>query len=221
MPAERRGPNEVKLKSGAPRGAQRSAGEWEIVTEAEVEASPAQVWQALSTDHGLDGWFSGSTEVQPGPGGTLRSTMAGWTDELSVTAWEPEQRVVYRSSEGEEGRFYALEWLIEGRTGRTVLRCVASGFIPGADWEAEYDSLKDGGAMYFHSLVQYLTFFRGRTALVVDALGPPVADRAHGWRVIIDALGLTGAHNVGDRVRLTPAGLAPIEGVVYAARRIC
>src|ERR1700682_1908983 len=158
----------------APGEAKPNVGEWEIVTEAEVEASPGQVWHALTTAPGLDGWFSGSCEIQPGAGGTLRSTLAGIPDELTVTVWEPEQRVIYRSHQGEDNRFYALEWQVEGRSGGTVLRCVASGFIPGDDWEAEYDSLKDGGALYFQSLVQYLTFFRGRTAQVVDALGPPM-----------------------------------------------
>ena len=63
-----------------------------------------------------------------------------------------------------------------------MLRCVASGFLPGDDWEAEFESVKLGGAMYFHTLVQYLTYFRGRTAQVVDALGPPNADLDHAWR---------------------------------------
>src|ERR1700704_7182675 len=92
-------------------------GEWETVTEAEVDASPEQVWQALATGGGLNSWFVGLNEVQPGSGGTLRSTTGGFTDELSVTAWEPRQRVVYRSSQGEDGRFYALEWLGGGRAG--------------------------------------------------------------------------------------------------------
>jgi uncharacterized protein YndB with AHSA1/START domain len=192
-------------------------GEWETVTEAEVHASPEQVWQAIATGPGLNGWFSGSIEVQPGPNGTLRSSAGGYTDELSVTAWEPPQRVAYRSRQDDDGRFYALEWLVEGRAGETVLRCVASGFIPGDDWEAEFESLNAGGAMYFQSLVQYLTYFRGRTALIVDAFGPPMTDWEHAWRVLTNGLGLHGAVNAGDHVRLTPAGLAPIEGVVYAA----
>src|ERR1700724_1576563 len=106
---------------------------WQTVSEAEVDASAEQVWQAIATGPGLDGWFSGSNVVQPGPSGLLHSTAAGFSDDLSVTAWEPPQRVAYRSSQAEDGRFYALEWLVEGRSGATVLRCVASGFIPGDD----------------------------------------------------------------------------------------
>jgi uncharacterized protein YndB with AHSA1/START domain len=191
--------------------------DWQTVTEANVDASPEQVWQALATGPGLDGWFAGTNQVQPGPGGVLRSTMAGYSDELSVTAWEPLHSVTYRSREGDDGRFYALEWRIEGRAGETVLRCVANGFLPGDDWEAEFESLRDGGAMYFYSLVQYLNYFRGRTGLVVDVFGPPREDWPHASRLLMDALGLNGRLAVGDQVRLTPSGFAPIEGVVYAA----
>ena len=56
-----------------------------------------------------------------------------------------------------------------------------------------------------------------RTALVVDAFGPPRDDWQHAWRILTDALGLNGSISAGDHVRLTPAGFAPIEGVVYAA----
>src|SRR5260221_7696872 len=132
--------------------------DWEIVTEAEVHARPEQVWQAIATSVGLNGWFSGAIELQPGVGGTLRSTAGQYTDELSVTAWEPGRRIAYRSSTDEDNRFYALEWIVAGRTGGgAVLRCVASGFLPGDDWEAEFDSLKAGGEMYFYSLVEYVT----------------------------------------------------------------
>jgi len=182
-----------------------------------VDASPEQVWHALASEHGLNAWFSGAIELQPGPGGTLRSSLGEYTDELSVTAWEPGRRVTYRSSQGADNRFYALEWLIEGRTGGTLLRCVASGFIPGDDWEAEFDSLRDGGTMYFQSLVQYVTFFSGQTALVIDAFSPPQGDWTHAWRVLTEALGLSGPVNVGDRVRLAPAELPPIDGFVFAA----
>jgi uncharacterized protein YndB with AHSA1/START domain len=194
-------------------------GDWEIHSEAELEASPEQVWQALATGAGLNAWFSGAIELQPGPGGTLRSTTGGYSDELSVTAWEPGRRVTYRSAEDADNRFYALEWLVQGRAGGTLLRCVASGFIPGDDWEAEFDSLRDGGAMYFLSLVQYLNFFSGQAALVVDAFSSPQADWAHAWQVLTDALGLTASVAAGDHVLLAPAGLTPIAGEVFIAAK--
>jgi uncharacterized protein YndB with AHSA1/START domain len=175
------------------------------------------MWRALATGAGLTAWFSGAIELKPGPGGTLRSTTGGYSDELSVTAWEPGRRVTYSSTPDADNRFYALEWLVEGRAGGTLLRCVASGFIPGDDWAAEFDSLRDGGAMYFLSLVQYLKFFSGQAALVVDALSSPQADWDQAWRVLTDGLGLNGSVTVGDHVLLSPVGLPPIDGEVFAA----
>ena len=192
--------------------------EWETVTEENVDASPEQVWQAIATGPGQDAWFVGSNDVQPGVGGTLRSTMGDYVEELAVTAWEPPHRFAYRSAVAADGRFFALEWLVDGRAGGTTLRCVASGFLPGDDWEAEFESLQAGGAMYFYSLVQYLSYFRGRRPRIIDALGPPMADIEHAWRLLTAGLGLNGeAPKAGDQVRLTPVGLAPIDGVVYAA----
>src|SRR6266702_1599234 len=69
--------------------------------------------------------------------------------------------------------------------------------------------------MYFASLVQYLSYFAGQTGLVVDAFGPPMADWTHAWQVLTDGLRLAHTPKVGDRVRLTPARLAPIEGEVF------
>src|SRR5205807_5880357 len=77
--------------------------------------------------------------------------------------------------------------------------------------------LRDRGAMYFLSLVQYLTFFSGQTALVVDAFSSPQANWTRAWRLLTDGLGIQGTLQAGDRVRLTPVGLALIEGEVFAA----
>ena len=43
------------------------------------------------------------------------------------------------------------------------------------------------------------------------------ADWTRAWRLLTDGLGIQGTLQAGDRVRLTPVGLAPIEGEVFAA----
>jgi uncharacterized protein YndB with AHSA1/START domain len=188
---------------------------FEVRKEIEVEATPEEVWEAVTTGPGLDSWFMGTNEVQPGEGGTVRMTLPAWTLESTVTVWDPPNRLVTQTSEGEDGRLMTFEYVIEGRGGgRTVVRFVHSGFLPGDDWEAEYDALKKGDPMYLHKLAQYLTYFRGRTATPVDVYGPQVADQEQAWAVLRGGLGLTGSVDEGDHVRLTPDGLPPIEGVV-------
>ena len=183
--------------------------EWEQHDEVEIDATPEQVWAAIATGPGYDSWFMGRTEVEPGEGGTVRTDLGGYVMDSTITAWEPSRRMAFRGDEQPDGRFFAFEYLIEGREqGSTVLRLVSNGFLPGDDWEAEYDAMVKGGAMYFATLVAYLRHFAGRTAVPVFVAGGHVLDR------IPAALGLTAPPRVGDPVRVAPDGLPPIDGVV-------
>jgi hypothetical protein len=158
----------------------------------------------------------GRSEVEPGAQGTVRTSFGDYEPECSVTAWEPLRRLAYRSDADADGRFVAYEFLIEGRgRGSTVLRTVTSGFLPGDYWEAEYHAMTLGGELFFHTLVEYLTHFAGRTATPITAFGPPVHDWDRAWSVLHDALGLTGPVHAGDRAHMEARGLPPVDGVVY------
>lgn len=191
--------------------------EFEIHRVAELDTTPEQVWEAIATGPGIDSWFVGRSHVEPAEGGAVRTDMGnGHVQESILTAWNPLKQFAYRST-GENGRFVAFDYLIEGRGGgSTVLRTVASGFLPGDDWEAEYDAMTKGGEMYFRTLVERLTHFPGRAASSFTVFGPPVAGWERTRAVLVGALGLSDPVTEGDRVRFTPDGLAPVEGVVYA-----
>jgi uncharacterized protein YndB with AHSA1/START domain len=181
-----------------------------------VDATPEQVWAAIATGPGIDSWFMGRNEVQPGAGGTVRTSFGGYEPESTVTAWEPLARLAYGSDPAEDGRFIAYEFLIEGREGgSTVLRAVTSGFLPGDDWEAEYDAMTKGFQLFFRTLGQYLAHFAGRRATPITAFGPPVSDWPQAWTALAAALGRPGAIAEGDRVRFVPPALPPVAGVVY------
>jgi hypothetical protein len=156
----------------------------------------------------------GTNEVEPREGGTVRTTLPGWTMESKVTVWDPPNRFVIQTPEGEDGRLMAFEYLVEGREGgTTAVRFVHSGFLPGDDWETEYDALKSGDPMYIEKLAEYLKYFRGRMGKPVSAYGPQVGQE-RAWTVFTGAVGLTGEVAVGDQARFTADGLAPFEGVV-------
>jgi uncharacterized protein YndB with AHSA1/START domain len=187
---------------------------FEITKQIEVDATPEQVWDAITTGPGIDSWFMGRNEVEPRVGGTARTVHPGFTMEATVTAWEPPTRFAVRTPEGEDGSLSAFEYRVDDRgSGGSVVQWVHTGAIAG-DWEAEYEAMGEGDPMYFHKLEQYLTYFLGRTGRPIDAFGPPVADREHAWEVFRRGLGLPGPVALGDRVTLTPEGLDPIEGVV-------
>ena len=185
---------------------------FELRKEIEVDASPEQVWRAIATGPGLTSWFA-PHEVEPRQGGRLRLTLSGWTSESTITTWDPPRRFATRGQPAEDGSVQAFEFLIEGREGgTTVLRFVQS-FL-GDDWDGEYEGFGRGWDMYLHTLAQYLTHFGRRTATFVVAQGPPVSSQESAWTTLLGGLGLAGEVGQGDRVRLTPEGLAPLEGVV-------
>lgn len=190
---------------------------WEQRDEATVAASVEEVWEAIATGPGIDSWFMGRSEVKPGPDGAVRTATGSFTMDSTITGWEPPHRFAYRGAEGPDGRFFAYEYLVEGRgQGSTVVRVVANGFLPGDDWETEFEAMSLGGAMYFATLVAYLDHFAGRAgqSQSIDVSGPPVTDWPAAWAGLHQALGLSASPRVGDPARVTIPGLPAIEGVV-------
>lgn len=185
--------------------------EFELPQEALVEATPEEVWEAISTGPGIDSWFMGRNEVA---GGVISTAFGGMDLPAStVTTAEPPHRFAHTSGTAEDGRFVAYEFLIEGRDrASTTVRMVTSGFLPGDDWDTEFEAMAGGLAMFFATLVEYLGHFAGRTATPLTEFGPPITDWPRAWEILYAELGHPSA---GDKVRFAPDGLAPVEGIVY------
>jgi uncharacterized protein YndB with AHSA1/START domain len=181
--------------------------------EAEVPASPDEVWAAIATGPGIDSWFMGRNEVTAG---AVRTVFGEYAPALEITAWDPARRFAYGSGRAPDGRFIAYEFLIEGRAGgSTVLRAVTSGFLPGDDWAEEYEAMTLGGELYFRTLVEYLTYFAGRFATPVTAFGPPGTNWSRDRSLLCRELGLAEVPQPGDPVRRIPSG--ETDGLVYFA----
>jgi uncharacterized protein YndB with AHSA1/START domain len=165
--------------------------EFEQHLDATIPATPDQVWDAIATGPGISSWFVGRTRID---GTTVRTHFGDdWIPTGTITTSEPPHHFAYRSDTAPDGRFVAYEFLIEGRDhSATVLRTVTSGFLPGDedDWADEYEAMQQGGALFFATLVQYLTHFAGRHATPVTAFGGP-------W----DRLALTGRLGLGPAPR--------------------
>ncbi|SHM79646.1 SRPBCC family protein [Streptomyces yunnanensis] len=191
---------------------------FEIELESTLPASPQQVWDAIATGPGIDSWFMGRNEVEPREGGTAAMDTGGHREESVVTAYEPGTRFATRTGTGEDGRFMAFEYLIEGRgQGSTVLRVVHSGLL-GDDWEDEYDALRRGWPFHLHTLREYLTHFPGRTAVPVFALAmPPERSPREVTAALTRALSLPASMSAGTPVHAQPAGLPPLNGEVVWA----
>jgi uncharacterized protein YndB with AHSA1/START domain len=194
---------------------------WEKREHAEVDAELEQVWDAIATGPGIDSWFMGRNTVAGGVGGTITTDLGGSGFTSNIGTWDPPYRLAYRG-DGPGERFIAYEYLLEGRDGGgTVIRLVASGFLPGDDWEQEFEAMSLGGAMYFATLCTYVTYFAGRAAVPLNLNGPSIADWGAAWSRLRSTLGLGKEPAVGDPVRFVPDGLPPVDGVVDFVNEQC
>lgn len=177
--------------------------EFESVDLLDVDATPEQVWQAIATGPGIDSWYMGRNEVDPGE--TIRAAFGGYNPTYPVAVWEPDHRLAF----GDEK--VAYEFLIEGRDqGSTVVRITVSGFLSGDDWADEYEAMANGHALFFQTLATYLNHFAGRTATPLTAFGPMITDWPRTRARLMTAIGRD-----GDTARFAPADLPAIDGVVY------
>jgi uncharacterized protein YndB with AHSA1/START domain len=192
---------------------------FEVVAEATVNATPDQVWDAIASSTGMDGWFMGDNEVEPRLGGEVETRLPGFSMRSTITTFEPPNRFVTSSPTSDEGRFDVFSFEIEGRAGAsTRIRLVHSGFLPQDDWELEYDALRNGDPAYLAKLVEYVEHFRGRQAVPITLWGGQVS-KERAWAEFTKAIGVGPAPKVGDAAHFRADGLPDFDGEVdYVTR---
>lgn len=188
--------------------------DFETRNEFTVDATPEQVWEAIATGPGVDAWFMGRTEIDPGQ--SVRTTFpGGFTLDSKVTDWDPPHHLAYGGPLGENGEFHAFEFLVEGRAGSaTLVRVVHSGAL--ANWDDEFHAMQEGDAIYFGKLAAYLQHFPGATGRSFFLQEEKDGDRDAVMAGVRADLGV-GDAAVGDHVRIAPDGLEPLDGVVDLA----
>lgn len=119
---------------------ERTKTEHRLEKSIELNASPEQVWNALTNPTELIKWFPLEARVTPGLGGKV---FVSWGPEFEgegeIIAWQPGKRFAWKNV------FGTVEFLIESRGGKTVLRLVQSAFLSGEDWENEWSASTDYG----------------------------------------------------------------------------
>ncbi|QNE21818.1 SRPBCC domain-containing protein [Kribbella qitaiheensis] len=170
--------------------------EHKIEIEIPLDATPDEVWDAITTREGMTAWFF-PMEVAPDENGVSPGGQ--------MTNWEPGHGYTVVAGEN------TFEYLIEARDGGSaVLRFSQTGFTAD-DWEAEYEATARGWGLYFHTLALYLSAFKNEPATYVVAEGPESSKTAEAWQQLLSVLG---ASAVGDKVEITVPGLDPIIGEV-------
>jgi uncharacterized protein YndB with AHSA1/START domain len=140
-----------------PKQGEEPKKERRLEREIEVNASIADVWKALTDANELARWFPLEARVTPGLGGKF---FVSWgpdcEGEAEILAWEPEKKFAWKDPMG------LVEWTLESRGGKTIVRLLQSGFLGNADWENEwFDSTSYGWDFMLLSLQVALERHRG------------------------------------------------------------
>jgi uncharacterized protein YndB with AHSA1/START domain len=196
----------------------------------DVNATPEDVWRALTDAGELVRWFPLQARVTPGVGGTMFwGWDAHWAWESTIEEWQPGKRLTLvetRPAFDAKGdplpgtpQRMAMEFTIETHEGRTRLRLVHAGFGRGANWDDELDSVSAGWQFELRGLRHYLEQHQGRdrhhaVALLVTGLPLDVV-----WQRLLSPAAFTitrGSLNADDRCAIrTAAGDAFDGGVLW------
>ncbi len=181
----------------------------------EIDAPVEAVWKALSEGEELAKWFSLDARVTPGVGGEVWLSWPGMEGAAPITVWEPGKRLQTQEKHGPV--VMSVDWHLEAKGGKTLLRLVHSGFGADAEWDDQYDDTSRGWAVFVGNLRHYLERHRGavvRQVMIPVPLEVPV-DEA--WRRVLGPRGLALAEpalSVGGRYATTAATGDRLEGVV-------
>jgi uncharacterized protein YndB with AHSA1/START domain len=191
-----------------------------VDTTVEIAAPVASVWKAISEARELERWFPLQARVTPGPGGEVfLSWGAPWEGGSRIDAWEPERRLRTRGFL-EHGDASVVEYTLEARGGKTLLRLVQSGFAQGGEWEDELFAGTERGWRYeLRSLRHYVERHFGRDRVAVWPRAPVRGTASATWRRLLGRDGLVREGRIeglaeGDRYRVTAATGEVFAGTV-------
>ncbi|HEY7497608.1 MAG TPA: SRPBCC domain-containing protein [Vicinamibacterales bacterium] len=139
----------------------------------DIDATPEEVWRALTDAGELVRWFPLQARVTPGEGGAMFwSWDDKWAWESTIEVWEPGKRLTLvenRPAFGVSGdplpvasQQMAMEFTLETHKGGTRLRLVHSGFGHGAVWDDELDGVSGGWQSELRGLRLYVERHAGR-----------------------------------------------------------
>jgi len=166
----------------------------------DLAAPPEVVWKTITEAGELVRWFPLGAEARPGKGGEIVYRWGELVGRCRILEWNPPHHLRTGWMEApaggkapdfprtgptpEEGRTpLVVDWHLEARGGKTVLRLVHSGFGPGAQWDKEYDGTNRGWTFELQALKHYLEHQRGkeRRAAWLRGGSRPRARRRRAW----------------------------------------
>lgn len=181
--------------------------EFEIAREFEVDATPEEVWEAVTTGTGGYLWPMEPPEPRVGGKGPFGS---------KVTAWDPPHRYTNRVEDVEgisAQTLNQLDYTVEPRDDgrRAWVRYVHSGIFVD-DWDNQYDGAARHTDFYLHTLREYLVHFAPRLYRLRHVRRARGVEGADALAVVGRALGV--GEDVTAGTRVTVHGPDEFEAVV-------
>ncbi len=197
-----------------------------LETEIEIEASPDDIWNALTDSEQLANWFPLDAKVTAPSEGADGSIWFSWGPDFEgqskIEIWEPGKRLRTCWSAGSSAT--VDEFTIEALGGgKTKLRVVTQGFGKAEGWENNYDCMRKGWMFELRGMRFLLEKHRGQKRRVGWAQGSGPKGMALGevWKVLLGSSGFAlapaiGALSAGDTFEATSADGNAMPGVVQA-----
>lgn len=193
----------------------------DIEMSIDLAATPEQVWHAISEAEEIAKWFAPEVRITRTPEPRIFVSWGeGMAVEEPIVLFEPGKRIRIRFGENvrEQAPLW-VDWMIDGRGGKTTLRLLHSGFSTHADDDEELDSTKRGWRIFLQNLAHYLERHAGQPCVQRPFVLRVEADRDEVWRHIVSARGLDrdgtlGAVSPGATYALTTASGRTLSGVV-------
>ena len=192
----------------------------DIELSVELDASPEDVFRAVTDGTELAKWLAPEARVTPPQGDSKGRVWVSWGEGMSteneIEIFDPPKRMRHPAGENRETKapLYA-DWSIEARDGgRATLRLVHSGFNAGADWDDEYDSLERGWRLMLQNLRHYFQRHAHEPTVHLPFMSSVESPRASIWATLLSAFGFAATPKVGDRFRYTTPKGETLTGVV-------
>jgi len=187
--------------------------------EIEIDAPPEAVWKAISTGEGLTRWYAEEARVEPR---ALGENWVSWGEGQEVgnenLAWEPGKRLtVGHANPANKWQTIVVDFEIETRGGRTLLKLVQSGLPEGPDWDSMDDGTDVGWDMFLAGLKFYLERHAGKPRRTIFRYWSSPRPAEETFAAVRQLLGIAPDDlRVGARYTATTAGGDKIGGEVLA-----
>jgi uncharacterized protein YndB with AHSA1/START domain len=185
-----------------------------IEKEVTIEATPEEVWRALTEAELINCWFGPEARVTPGVGGSLLVSWGpGFEIETKIDIWEPNQHLRTR----DDKKPVTVDYILEGKGGTTTLRLVQT---VGDGWEDEFDGSDLGWTIFLGTLKDYFARHRGAACRQAYCWLPVSGDAAALWQRLLGPRGFgVGDAGVGSSVEAESASGDKLSAEIVLLRR--